>query len=256
MKAALQAGDVKPATKSPIDWLAGGRTTAEWWDRYGPFSYWNYGPPDQPRAEALAAAAEQLRYGDDQVTAHSVPAEVLDIGLVYLRASIYPTEARHGRAGGGAPVDDDRQHQLDEMMDAMRRVVTGSLDRPDERMTTAGPVVLDSGDHRARGPPRHPCPLREASALVAPRSTSRGNDFCCRLCDTQLPSITTRGVSQPRPVRVERAPTLPCPSSLPTGARALRQAAASPSERLVTAMSRMLCRVNLDSGTAALVGRR
>ena len=113
----------------PLNYLARRNTTAQWRNRFGLFSSWNHGPPDQPSDEAIESARRGLRYGDDQGAALPVPLEVLERGLVYLRASVYPghfdsIEHQAERISNGLPaVETDREAQLDEMVESMRQVV-------------------------------------------------------------------------------------------------------------------------------------
>lgn len=84
----LQAGDVEPKIVG-LSCYSRGMSTAEYRDRLGTWSYWNWGRPDQPRHEAIAQAAAQLTVRDDDGVAVPVPAEILEPGLVYLRATVY-----------------------------------------------------------------------------------------------------------------------------------------------------------------------
>ena len=127
-------GDIPNGSILPLNYLARRNTTAQWRDRFGLFSYWNHGPPDQPPAEAIESAGRGLRYGDDQGAARAVPLEVLERGLVYLRSTVYPghfnsvaDEAE--RLSNGLPsADADREIQLDEMIQSMHQVVAWVYD--------------------------------------------------------------------------------------------------------------------------------
>lgn len=98
----MKPGDVERQDPTPLGYLSGGLTTAEYRERLGHWGYWNFGPPDQPRDAALLSALSGLRTGADDGTPLPIPREALERGLVYLRAT----------AGG-----------FDEMIAAMHRVV-------------------------------------------------------------------------------------------------------------------------------------
>lgn len=127
----LQDGDVHPGRTGPLAYLFGNLTTAEHQERLGHWSYWNWGHAGQTRVEALEQAAAGLRValpGGEQV---AIPEVGLELGLVYLRATVYgdmgPRTSQYEklRAEHGLPtVEEDQAAQFDEMRDAMRRVVT------------------------------------------------------------------------------------------------------------------------------------
>ena len=132
---AYEDGDDRPGEALVgLNYFARRNTTAQWRDRFGLFSYWNHGPPDQPSAEAIEAAQHDLRYGDDQGHARSIPLEVLERGLVYLRATVFPgrfnsIDDEAERISNGLPsADADRETQVEEMIQSMRRVVTWVYD--------------------------------------------------------------------------------------------------------------------------------
>jgi hypothetical protein len=126
---AYEDGDIPNETLMGLNYLARRNTTAQWRNRFGLFSYWNHGPPDQPSDEAIESARHALRYGDDQGAARAIPLEVLERGLVYLRATVYPgrftsIEDEAERISNGLPsADADRETQVDEMIQSMRLVV-------------------------------------------------------------------------------------------------------------------------------------
>ena len=72
--------DLRTESIAPMNYLARRNTTAQWRDRFGLFSYWNHGPPDQPSDEAIESARRDLRYGDDHGAAWAIPLEVLERG--------------------------------------------------------------------------------------------------------------------------------------------------------------------------------
>ncbi|MDP1793391.1 MAG: hypothetical protein Q8K63_04555, partial [Acidimicrobiales bacterium] len=114
----LHPGDIEPDSP-PLHYTSRGVSTAEYQQRFGFWSYWNHGPPDQPRVDALRASAARLRVGDDACDAIPVPEPALDLGMVYLRATINPM-------GGN---DADRLAQIDELRAAMQRVVAWVYER-------------------------------------------------------------------------------------------------------------------------------
>jgi hypothetical protein len=126
---AYKDSDLPSGSIAPLNYRARRNTTAQWRNRFGLFSYWNHGPPDQPPDEAIESARRGLRYGDDHGAALPVPLEVLQRGLVYLRASVYPghfdsIEDQAERISNGLPaVAADREVQFDEMVESMRQVV-------------------------------------------------------------------------------------------------------------------------------------
>ena len=127
---AYEDGDVV-ASLPPMDYVARRATTAEWRERYGIFSYWNHGPPDQPPDEALESARRGLRYSDDHGLRRPVVAAALERGLVYLRATISPDYTDvppPTRAGDMTSAERDREQQLTEMTEAMSRVVSWAYD--------------------------------------------------------------------------------------------------------------------------------
>jgi hypothetical protein len=129
-----QSGDVTTESIAPIDYLARRATTAEWRERYGIFNYWNHGPPDQPTGEALEAADRGLRYTDDHGRERRVPPEALERGLVYLRATIFPSHLDDGdthllrQPDPNSEAARDREKQFEEMFQAMARVVAWAYD--------------------------------------------------------------------------------------------------------------------------------
>ena len=131
---AYEDGDVVPTATPPVSYIARRATTAEWRERYGILSYWNYGPPDQPPADAVESARRGLRYADDRCVERPVAPEGLERGLVYLRATIFPGhldgDDAHGRRRSDEPTeaDHDRQRQFIEMIEAMSRVVSWAYD--------------------------------------------------------------------------------------------------------------------------------
>lgn len=108
---------------------AKGRTTQEYLEEFGYWSYWNWGRPDEPPEDVLARAEARLRIGDEHGQPRPVPREVLERGLVYLRATVSPglgpmqadydaLRVEHDLL----PADEDRAHQLAALEDAMGRV--------------------------------------------------------------------------------------------------------------------------------------
>ena len=113
-----------------LNYFARRNTTAQWRDRFGLFSYWNHGPPDQPSAEAIEAAQHGLRYGDDQGQARADSTRGAGEGPRHLsRATVYPgrfngIDDEAERLSNGLPsADADRETQVDEMIQSMRWVV-------------------------------------------------------------------------------------------------------------------------------------
>ncbi len=126
----LRDGDVPPDLPMSVDHYAENMTTVDRHKYFGRWNYWNFGRPDQPRANALASAAAGLRVPDDAGVDLVVPPEVLDLGLVYLRATVSPRLGPEAarfeafrRESGGPSAADDRASQLRELLHAMRRVV-------------------------------------------------------------------------------------------------------------------------------------
>jgi hypothetical protein len=99
LRVQLQPGDVEPELWQPVTQIAGGRTTAEVWTARSRFSYWNFGSPGQPPAEALSQAEAGLKILDDDGSPVGVPGAGLAAGLVYLRGTVsprlWPTEERY-----------------------------------------------------------------------------------------------------------------------------------------------------------------
>ena len=133
---AYEDGDQPNESIAPMNYLARRNTTAQWRDQFAMFSYWNHGPPDQPSAEAIEAAQRRLRYGDDHGTERAVPLEVLERGLVYLRATVYPghfdnvDESAEQLANGLPSAEADRETQVADMIHSMHRVVAWVYDSP------------------------------------------------------------------------------------------------------------------------------
>lgn len=86
----LQRADVDPELRQSVTQIAGGRTTADAWSARSRFSYWNFGSPGQPRAEAVSQAEAQLRVLDDDGNPVGIPRTGLSAGLVYLRGTVSP----------------------------------------------------------------------------------------------------------------------------------------------------------------------
>jgi hypothetical protein len=129
LRVVLEPGDTPPQDRSDIARVTKGKTTAEALELYGHWSYWNFGPPDQPRHEALEAAAAGLRVHDDDGAELPVPRAALELGLVYLRATVSPGFAIDDdrMAKAGLTRDDaelDRRRQLTALVDAMVAVTT------------------------------------------------------------------------------------------------------------------------------------
>jgi hypothetical protein len=126
------AGSDKPL----ITYQVSNTTTARWRERFGLWSYWNHGKPDQPRHEAIAMAEHHLRFYDDDGVERPVPTAVLEAGLVYLRATVSPLFFDDGDSAaerielGLPPADEDQASQYTEMLQAMRRVVAAVYDGP------------------------------------------------------------------------------------------------------------------------------
>lgn len=127
----LRPGDVDPGETGPLHYLFGGLGTPEYRERFGGWTYWNFGPPEQPRREALADAAGRLRVRDFDTKEMPVPPEILDLGLVYLRATISgelgPAEEEYRELQAEHelpdPLDDQAQ-QVEMMMSAMEEVTS------------------------------------------------------------------------------------------------------------------------------------
>lgn len=126
---ALQPGDLEPGFTGPLHYEFSNTGSAEYRERYSYWGYWNWGLPDQPRAEALEQAARGLRVWGEDAAPIPVPEELLDLGLVYLRATISgqlgPTEDEYERLRGTEGLPDayeDQASQLAELEAAMRRV--------------------------------------------------------------------------------------------------------------------------------------
>jgi hypothetical protein len=131
----LRDGDIEPDFGPPgLHHQIGTATTAELVSRFGEWSYWNHGPPDQPRDEAVAAVRASISAYDDAGVAISVPAEVLGLGLVYLRATVSPTfnfsaaQVADLQARGMPTPERDRRRQITELIDAMRAVTSWIYD--------------------------------------------------------------------------------------------------------------------------------
>ena len=125
----LQPGDVDPELGGALVRYAEGMSTENRHAYLGHWSYWNFGRPDEPRDVSIRNAVDRLRVTDDDGVDLPLPAEVVDLGLVYLRATVSPNmgpssdEYEALRVEKGLPsADDDRVAQLDEMVAAMRRV--------------------------------------------------------------------------------------------------------------------------------------
>ena len=126
----LQPGDIEPDFLPPMAHLSRGHTTHEYRDRYGCWSYWNFGSPDEVRHVSIANARERLRVRDEYNDRVVLPAEAIDRGLVYLRATVSPglgpmeEEYESLRRVHELPLaHDDRALQLEAMVMAMQDVV-------------------------------------------------------------------------------------------------------------------------------------
>jgi hypothetical protein len=125
----LRPGDVDPGATGPLHYIFSGTGTSEYRELYGYWSYWNFGPPAQPPAEALADASLGIQVLNDQMDPIAVPPDLLERGLVYLRATISgnlgPTAEEYTRLRRTEGLPDpfeDQARQLEELMTAMRRV--------------------------------------------------------------------------------------------------------------------------------------
>lgn len=130
----IQDGDIEPSIVG-LNYHCRGMSTAEYRERLGWWSYWNWGRPDQPRAEAVAQAAAQVTVRDDDGDAVPVPVEVLGLGLVYLRATVcgdmgpMADEYEALQQSDGLPdVAADGDQQRTELVAAMERVVAWIYD--------------------------------------------------------------------------------------------------------------------------------
>lgn len=126
----LQEGDLDPDIVPSVTHYARRLTTAQRREALSCWSYWNFGPPGQPRADAIRMASNDLTVSDDDGRALTIPADLLDAGLVYLRATISgylgPRERDYEEARAEhrlPPHGEDRAIQIEEMVAAMQRVV-------------------------------------------------------------------------------------------------------------------------------------
>lgn len=110
-------------------------STDEYRERLGHWGYWKWGLADQPRAAAVNYAAAELRVSTP-TGAGTIPDAVLELGLVYLRATVSGSmgpmsdEYEQLRDEHGHPsVEDDCRVQVDEMVAAMTSVVSWAYDR-------------------------------------------------------------------------------------------------------------------------------
>lgn len=128
-----RAGDVEPRL-APLNHIAGRMSSAEYRESLGHWAYWNHGPPDQCRVSALDHAAAHLRVrtplGD-----LPVPEIALELGLVYLRATVsgymgpMDEEYEHLRRTHDLPaVEDDCRTQIEDLCGATRRVAEWAFD--------------------------------------------------------------------------------------------------------------------------------
>jgi hypothetical protein len=131
----LQPGDLDPGAVGPLNYLFSKTSTAEYRERYGYWSYWNWGPPDQPQGAALALAADQLRVCGEDLEPIPVPDELLELGLVYLRATISghlgPTEDEYERLRETEQLPDPYEDQLAQLLEletAMERIANQIYD--------------------------------------------------------------------------------------------------------------------------------
>lgn len=118
-----------PGKDMALQYYARGKTTDEYRASLGHWLYWNWGRPDQPESEALAHAASSLRVHRSDGSAIEIPQDILELGLVYLRATVSgymgPTEAEYEaiRAEHELPTaEQDCLTQIAEMTAAMRNV--------------------------------------------------------------------------------------------------------------------------------------
>jgi hypothetical protein len=125
--------DMPDALPLPGSALRGG-TTVDFVRQFGHWRYWNYGPADQPRYEAVAQAARSIVIQDETGTPVPVPESVLREGLVYLRGTISPLLGPREdtyedlRRQHGLPTHfEDRCAQLEEIVEAMARVLAWAL---------------------------------------------------------------------------------------------------------------------------------
>ena len=141
-----EAGDVADDSIAPMDHVARRATTAEWRERYGIFNYWNHGPPDQPPAEAVEAADRGLRYADYSGLQRRVPSDALERGLVYLRATIFPSHLDDGdtqlrrKPDPNSEAVRDRERQFAEMAEELSRVVAWAYDESSAVDRVSAPV--------------------------------------------------------------------------------------------------------------------
>jgi hypothetical protein len=122
-------GDVTPDLLPNVDYHARGRTSDEYRQDMSCWSYWNFGPPGQPRPAALAASGRSLRAMGDNGDAVAVPRELLKEGLVYLRGTVSgylgPQEEQYARLRAEHNLPSaraDSRTQIEDMVAAMRRV--------------------------------------------------------------------------------------------------------------------------------------
>lgn len=92
--------------------------------------------PDQPRAIALDHAAAELRVSSGTGGAVAIPNVVLELGLLYLGATVsgttgpMPDEYDQLRAERGVPLaEDDCRAQIEEMVATMTRAVHWAYDQ-------------------------------------------------------------------------------------------------------------------------------
>lgn len=131
----FEPGDIEPRLP-PLNYIARGMSTAEYVARLGHWGYWNWGPSDQSRAEALDQARAGLRVANRSGVSVVVPEVALELGLVYLRATVggemgpMTDEYEQLRVDHGLPsVAEDCLAQIDEMVAAMTRVVAWAYDK-------------------------------------------------------------------------------------------------------------------------------
>lgn len=125
-----QPGDESAGGDDREDYMVGhdlGReTTSEYRREYGYWAYWNFGAPGQDRETAIAGASSGLVLADDRGEDVRIPADILRVGLVYLRATISPFLSYEAatyeqlRDLRGLPShEEDRRAQLDALLQAM-----------------------------------------------------------------------------------------------------------------------------------------
>ena len=131
----LQKGDIAPDDLPPMAYFTRGYTTERYRRLYDRWSYWNFGAPGEERLVSLSYASAHLRVHDDHGHTISLPDEVIERGLVYLRATVSPglgpmsAEYERLREAQDLPLaHDDRAIQIETMVMAMQDVVAWIYD--------------------------------------------------------------------------------------------------------------------------------